>query len=672
MEVRKRMRGVEVHNLGEFEGMSGTEIPIMDLFRTEVSKQCTIISEILLNAQHAELESTALEELLRAAHSLKGAARLVNAMAIVHVAHALEEGLLKLSTEQRPPDLWLQVFLQQLEWIMELSLKNVHTMSEWNRQSASRLQTLQDQLARPEANIPFNARARQIGVGRSVAHYLSITKPLQFKHADNLLGLATEALMTKYKENHVLDTLWEMKAKHQLILSEIEELVSTLKQSPDLLMNAVKIKERVLLLREEFHDGLLELQDLSRQNNRTISDFHQEVLSHQLRPFSDSVRLLPNLIEDLSKQLGKQVELKVIDNGVVLDRELVASIEFMLLHIVQNAIDHGIENEEGRRRSNKANTGTIQITANSFNGDLRIRVSDDGAGIDVQTLCEKAVSSGLLRQDVIDRGDQSLLQNLIFLPGISTSADSSFVSGRGVGLDVVQSTIQSLGGSVSVRSEQGKGTAFEFRIPQGLVRRNITFVRSGFYIYGFPEESVIHQSELSLEQVVNDEDGQKLPLGDQLVPLVDLSLALERKNELGYRNESLRVIFVHYDKKTYALLLDEFLPTESVVVQRIGPDYAAKQYLGSSLLENRNTGLIVNVAAVFQNIALRMKKGEFLGVEVKSPELENSFSALVIDESTISRELQSRIIRSRGGSVQAVSTLEEAKREVAKKEYDFI
>ena len=207
------------------------------------------------------------------------------------------------------------------------------------------------------------------------------------------------------------------------------------------------------------------IEEFARGSEDLSGRLHHEVLASRMRPLADGIRGFPRLVRDVSRQLGKQAKFEVVGETTGVDRDILDGLEAPLNHLIRNALDHGLEMPDERRAAGKSPTGTIRLEARHRAGMLQIVLGDDGRGIDLERLRAKVVEKGLTTGAIADRLSEAELLDFLFLPGFSTKEKVTEISGRGVGLDVVQSMVQAVRGSVRVSSQFGKGTRFILQLP---------------------------------------------------------------------------------------------------------------------------------------------------------------------------------------------------------------
>jgi two-component system, chemotaxis family, sensor kinase CheA len=337
-------------------------------------------------------------------------------------------------------------------------------------------------------------------------------------------------------------------------------------------------------------DGLA----LLARNTRALQE---SVMSLRSMPIGTVLSRFPRLVHDLSRQLGKQVELKLSGQTTEVDKTVLEKLGDPLTHLVRNSLDHGIEKPEVRRARGKPETGTLSIRAFHRGGDIVVELEDDGGGLDLVKILARAKERGLVGQDDVLNDDQ--IRELIFAPGFSTAEVVSDVSGRGVGMDVVRRNIKAIGGQIQMSSVLGQGTRTTLRLPLTLAIIDGQLVGVGSYTYVVPLLSILESVEINRARVSQFEG--KLPLyrlRDDLVPIVSLGGVLGVTNGRISLDSGLLVV-VETDGERLGLLVDELQAQQQVVVKSLETNYEHVEGLaGATILGDGSIALILDVQGI--------------------------------------------------------------------------
>ena len=315
--------------------------------------------------------------------------------------------------------------------------------------------------------------------------------------------------------------------------------------------------------------------------NHVVSELQEGVMKTRMQPIGNAWAKLPRLVRDLSHELGKKIELEMRGADTELDRQVLDLIKDPLTHMVRNSADHGLERTEDRISTGKSETGTIVLEAYHEGGQIIIKISDDGRGINVDRVKEKAITNGLATEAEMEMLSDQQINQFIFKPGFSTAEAVTAVSGRGVGMDVVRTNIEKIGGTIELTSTQGEGSCFTIKIPLTLAIVSALIVACAGERFAIPQLSVVElvrasgASEHSIERI---QDTPVLRLRDRLLPLVHLRDLLHLENdftELSEEQEDVRrddfIVVTQVANYSFGIIVDRVFDTEEIVVKPVAP-----------------------------------------------------------------------------------------------------
>ncbi|MFI1991404.1 chemotaxis protein CheW [Actinoplanes sp. NPDC020271] len=378
---------------------------------------------------------------------------------------------------------------------------------------------------------------------------------------------------------------------------------SAIRVDVDLLDTLMNMVGELVLARNQLVRGVMEIGDsgLVRSAQRLgmiTSELQEGIMKTRMQPIEHIWSKLPRVVRDLSNSLGKQVQLVMEGKETELDRSLLEAVKDPLTHLVRNAVDHGIEDPERRTAAGKGPEGTLTLRAYHEGGHVAVEVADDGAGLNVERIAQKAVENGLLRPEQVPNMDKRDIMAMVFQPGFSTAAKVTNVSGRGVGMDVVKTNIENIGGAVSVDSTPGEGTVWRLTIPLTLAIIQALTVDCGDQRYVVPQVAV-------LELVFVDGKSTKVEyasgapvyrLRGKLLPLVRLDRALGF--EVG-GDQGVYIMVLQADGRRFGLVVDRVLNTEEVVVKALNSRLKdIGMYAGATILGDGKVGLILDVSSL--------------------------------------------------------------------------
>jgi two-component system chemotaxis sensor kinase CheA len=311
-------------------------------------------------------------------------------------------------------------------------------------------------------------------------------------------------------------------------------------------------------------------------------------------PIESVVSRFPRMIRDLNKSLGKKMDLHITGEDTELDRTVIDEIGDPIMHLLRNSADHGIESAAERKRAGKPETGQIHLDAYQQGNNVIISVSDDGAGIDVDKVREKAISRGTITPEQAEAMTNKEIVDLLFLPSFSTAEKVTEISGRGVGLDVVRTKINSLGGTIETKSEKGKGSTFIIRLPLTLAIIQALMVQVEEEKYAIPLGSIQTIENIPVTDIKYVQSKEVINLRGNVIPLIRLRSVLDLPEAVD--NERLMVVIVKKADNLAGLVIDKLLGQLEIVIKSIGKYIdSPKMISGATILGDGEIALILDV-----------------------------------------------------------------------------
>ncbi|GAA8806834.1 chemotaxis histidine kinase/response regulator CheAY2 [Helicobacter pylori] len=412
---------------------------------------------------------------------------------------------------------------------------------------------------------------------------------------------------------------------------------------------------------EERYDGekfLEELNQVVSSISAVTTDLQLAVMKTRMQPVGKVFNKFPRMVRDLSRELGKSIELIIEGEETELDKSIVEEIGDPLIHIIRNSCDHGIEPLEERRRLNKPETGKVQLSAYNEGNHIVIKISDDGKGLDPVMLKEKAIEKGVISErDAEGMSDREAF-NLIFKPGFSTAKVVSNVSGRGVGMDVVKTNIEKLNGIIEIDSEVGVGTTQKLKIPLTLAIIQALLVGVQEEYYAIPLSSVLETVRISQDEIYTVDGKSVLRLRDEVLSLVRLS-DIFKVDAILESNSDVYVVIIGLADQKIGVIVDYLIGQEEVVIKSLG--YYLKNTRGIAGATVRGDGkitLIVDVGAMMDmaksikvNITTLMNESE----NTKSKNSPSDYIVLAIDDSSTDRAIIRKCLKPLGITILEAS-----------------
>lgn len=679
---------------GDLSGFS-----LMELFRSEAESQVAILSEGLVVLEGAAASPETIEPLMRAAHSLKGAARIVGLDAVVRVAHALEDCFVAAQRSQielgsrhfdrllRAVDLLSQISSVADDafpaWISEHGGEIDSAVADLERMLSGQEPTAAVSTApaappaspvaqqpppepAPEAPTPSDIQTPIAAVApagpppqstdapRNVADQGERVVRVTADSLTQLMGLAGESLVEARRLRPFIDSLLALRTSQIELADVVQSLARPGAGSTGRDLETLeRARTTANRCRQLLSDKLEEFEDYARRMEDLSDRLYHEVISSRVRPLADGVRGFPRLVRDVARQLGKKVQLDIKGEKTGVDRDILEKLEAPLNHLIRNALDHGLETPAERAAAGKPAQGKITLDARHRAGRLQITLSDDGRGIDRDALREKIVRRGLVTAGMAQQLTEAELLEFLFLPGFSTKEEVTDLSGRGVGLDVVQSMVQAVGGSVRVSSRLGEGTRFTLQLPITMSVIRALMVRVSGEPYAFPLNRIDSIQLVPRERMQELEGKPYFLLDSQPVGLIAASQVLELP-PTEEAAEELAIVVVSDRAHRFGVVVDRFLGECDLQVRPLDPRLGKVPDISSvSVLDDGWPILIIDVEDMVRSIDNLLS-----GRRVKRLETGTSAAAyrpvkrvLVVDDSITVRELERQLLEGHGYKV---------------------
>ncbi len=672
------------------EDLSG--FSMLELFRLEAEGQTATLSSGVLAIEELERSPATVESMMRAAHSLKGAARIVGLDAAVRVAHALEDVFVAAGKGQfrvRPEH--ADLLLAAIDFLASIAKAEdaLADASPWPDRAAGLVAALDDMLAgrappQPAPTQPpppppvaaTNTASRadtaseripaaaapppEPETGRPVARPIETADRVVRVSADSLtrlVGLAGESLVETRQLRPFVDSLLQLRSAQVDLADAVGGFDEKLKAAevplpPALAALLATIRERADACLTNLTGHVEDFESFARRNEDLSNRLHQEVIVSRMRPLADGIRGFPRLVRDLARTLGKQVRFEVRGEQTGVDRDILDKLEAPLSHLVRNALDHGLETPAERAAAGKPETGEIRLEARHRAGMLHITLTDDGRGIDVERLRARAITRGLVAKAVADQLSELELLEFLFLPGFSTKDQVTEISGRGVGLDVVQSMVKAVGGSVRVATQPGRQTVFTLQLPITMSVIRALLVDVGGEPYAFPLTRIDRILFCPHADIRTVEGRQYFDRDGVSIGLVLASQILETAGAAPA--DPMPVVVISDRGQQFGMIVDAFLGERDLEVRPLDPRLGKVQDVNSaSLLENGDPVLIVDVEDLVRSIdnvlmGRRLSRVEF---ERLAEQARHRKRILVVDDSITVRELERQLLQARGFAV---------------------
>ncbi len=652
---------------------------MLDLFCAEVEAQTNALGESLLVLERDPQDTTALERLMRAAHSVKGAARMIGVAPAAQLAHAMEDCFVAAQNnalQLQPADIDLLLAgTDALRGLGAQLLQNPEAQVAPELAASVAALCASGRTPPAPVNEPACAPKRESESATPTAP--SRVVRISTDRVNRLVGLTGELTVTSRWVRVYADSLMGLKKRQNDLIAVIDRLRSVVEPSTlsDLANNLLNDAQKLAYdCRYNMAQRLTELEEFDRRASNVSNRLNHEVIASRMRPFSDGVQGFPRLVRDVARSLDKQVELVIRGRDIQVDRDVLEKIEAPLNHILRNAIDHGIEPPAERTAAGKPAYGSILLEAYHSAGMLTVVVSDDGRGVDMDALRSKIVRNNMVNERMAAELSETELLDFLFLPAFSTRESISEISGRGVGLDVVHNVVQEMRGHIRASSAAGQGMRIQLQLPLTLsVLRTLT-VEVGGELYAFPLARIENILRVSRDAVQTLEDRQFVTTSDgRHIGLVYGGQVFDQAGS-GGPEAVLSLVVIGGRSRSFGVVVDRFLGERDLAVHAIDPRLGKIQDIAAAAISDDGTPLlIVDVDDMLQSIEnlVSGRRLHKLGGAGQAENQERS-RVLVVDDSLTVREVERKLLESHGYSVDVAVDGMDGWNTVRVNEYDLV
>ncbi len=627
---------------------------MLDLFRMEADGQTRTLTDGLLAMERGAGDAATIDSLMRAAHSIKGAAAIVGLDVVVQLAHGMEDAFVAAQQGQlRLTPARIDVLLAGVDLILRCSTLAESEVAGWLAQNAAQIGAAMQSIA-TVTQLPEPAPAPAAPQAEPEQPAPQPAPRAAAQNYDQLLALASESRINAHQLAPMAASLHRFKRNQASLFQAIEQLHEALVRSadPGLIEKSALALQKTHPLKQQLHDHMADLDSYERRLLSLSNNLVDEVLALRMRPFRDGVHAFGRMVRDLARSLGKDATLTISGEDTLVDREILAQIEGPLNHMLRNALDHGMETPDQRRAAGKPATGDIRLEAHHRNGMLSIVISDDGRGVDLERIRQAVVKRKLASAPMAAAMSKAELLEFLFLPAFSLKETASAISGRGVGLDIVQQTIRAQNGSVRIDSVPGQGfrTSITLPLTQSIVRALVVDVQGEAYAVPIVKvERVLRLPQAALHTLENK---QFFDFGGEHLGLVSAAQVLEL-GQMAPPAGELAVVVIGSGQRRYALVVDQIHGEQSLAVQPIDAVFGKMRDIASAgLLDDGAPVLILDVADLLLSIDKLLSEGA-LHQLARPGQLEQRKAkrVLVVDDSLTVREMERKLLLGRGYQV---------------------
>jgi two-component system sensor histidine kinase and response regulator WspE len=692
---------------------------MLELFRVEAETQTAALTTGLLELESKGFAKTSFEALMRAAHSLKGAARIVNVPAAARVAHALEDCFVAARRNQlRLDQAEIDLLLRGVDLLAQLAHSSEPGLTAWEVDHGPAIESFLSSLgqlmgratpgdraigpldatdsatgsanqlsAHPELEsmplLPEGPGEQQLaisndGLGFRRAESAERVLRLTAENLNRLLGLAGESLVESRWLRPFGESFQRLKRRQMDLRQQLEQLQQhwSGEQLPDRARSCFNELFRQLGEAQQFlSERMQELDAFDRRTSHLAQRLYLEVLRTRMRPFSDGVRRFPRMVRDLARSLGKHVKLEILGEATQVDRDILELLETPLAHLLRNGVDHGCEPPEVRVRLGKPAECSLRLEARHSAGVLLVSVTDDGPGVDLGQLRHGIVRKGLLSASAADKLSEPELLQFLFLPGFTLRDEVTEISGRGFGLDIVQNMIKNVRGAIRVQNQLGRGLRVQLQLPLTLSVIRALLVEVAGEPYAIPLNQITRTLKLPRASIETLEGKYHFRLGAEQIGLRTAHEVLACA-EPASLEEDLSIVVLSERNTRYGLLVDGFLGERELVVQpldaRLGE---VKNISAAASMEDGAPVLIMDVETLvrsIQQLIVGNTRSKITNATPGGNLAKRTKRVLAVDDSLTVRELECKLLLRRGFLADLAIDGLEAWEAVQARDYDLV
>ncbi|MBF0216556.1 MAG: hybrid sensor histidine kinase/response regulator [Candidatus Omnitrophica bacterium] len=638
----------------------------VERFKSETKERVEKLNLALIDIEKDPGNRDILNMAMREAHTIKGSAAMMGYNRISDLAHRLEtamQGALQGKMEFTPEK--LDVMFECLDAILPLLEDKV----TWEDKGVANpfVETLLNKMdgvfsenspAQDKSERPLNPGIPPLRTEEKKAKEAPAPEPGPLEQPS--------------RDDHLPETMIKVDT------ARLNKIVNT---SGELVTSRIRLAEIVKLVSEkvyESQDTGIYLKGLIDELNSVTCDIvtltagmQEEVIRVRTVPVGDLFRTFPRTMRDLAREKGKEIEFVIEGGETQLDKVIIDEMRAPLMHLLRNAIDHGIEAPGDRRRVGKSAPGKVRLKAYQEGSQVVIEVSDDGRGIKVAEIKEKAVKKGIVSASRINDMIKEQVYQILFTPGFSTKEDVTDISGRGVGLDVVRETLSSMKGVVEISSEEGKGTSFKMKLPLTLAITECLILGAGPDVFAVPIDAVVETVRISEKEIKKIEGKEALTIRGYILPLVKLKDVFGLPQKGIFEKQYFPVIIVQSIEKRIGIMADKLFGRQEIISKSIGDPLGNVKYVsGATILGNGRVILILDIPAMIESAE---------GVVVRRPLKKEAPAArkrkkhiLLAEDSMTTAMLEKNILESVGYSVVTAKDGQEAAERAMQEKFDLV
>ena len=642
---------------------------ILETFKEELNEQLQVITDGLLKLEKGSLSvqdnESIITTIFRSAHNIKGAARGVGVKEVGDIAHHIESlfsAIQKKSLAISP--IMINLCLEAVDGMrLAMDAFTQHKTLPFD------IQAFLARLATGEINNNVSVKSiDKHNTSDGPQSKINISKDYEtirvsIDSLDRVTALMEEIQVCKISIEDQYNDLLKLNSK-------TKQIAQVWKQAGYIINNNEIVKDLQKLYLTN-NDNLLEMTTTTHQLEKNMhkcinelaifsNSLQEELRMLRLIPASTLLSTLPRVVRDISQELKKKVELTITGDTVKMDKLILEGLQNPLIHLLRNAIDHGIEEANIRLGLGKPETGQIKLHIQDEGNNILISVSDDGAGMDVSKIAQLAKEKNIINQSALDSMNQADILELIFYPGFSTKEIITDVSGRGIGLDVVRTNIADLKGHVSLTTKVSKGTVFYLKLPLTLASERGLLIKCAGELFVLPTTVVERVLLINARDIIDLEGRQAIVLEGHPVPLVSLAAILAFEYQPPNNLDQIHIVVLKQERNTVALLVDQIIGEREIVIKSLSEPLAhISSVMGGTLAGNGQAIIVLNTNNIIQT-ALNLKSSSRILAQESTEKITERTHILVVDDSITTRTLEKNILESKNYQVTVAVNGKEA------------
>lgn len=582
---------------------------IVEEFLVESEELISNLDSDLVTLEKEPENLDLLNQIFRSAHTIKGTSGFLGFNDLMSLTHGMEDVLNRLRKEElKVNPAIMDVLLDSVD-VLKSMLEDIKE----NRETSADFKPLVEKLKAAD-------RGELSAEGETVPQSVQEQKPAEDAdkaeaktetteapaESDNAPAEKSEPKEAVAKQPPKKKDLFDKKKFEQTIRVDVSRLDNLMDMVGELVLgrNSLMQLSTRMNLHYEGDELTTTLNQTATQVSFITTEVQMAVMKMRMLPIGNVFNKFPRLVRDLARETNKKIDLQISGEDTELDKTVIEEIGDPLVHLIRNSCDHGVETPEERVKNGKDEKGTVWLKASQEGSNIIIEVADDGRGIDPEKIAQKAIERGLTSEDDVNQMSSREIMQFIFSPGFSTAQKITDISGRGVGMDVVRTNIEKLGGIIEIDSAPNRGTSIEVKLPLTLAIIQGLMVRSGDDILIIPLASVLETVKTEQSEVYYVNKQEVIKLRDTVLPIVDLNDVLGLPNPPG-KDRKPYVVVIGLAERRLGLIVDDLLGQEEVVIKTLG-NYLGNTpgISGGTILGDGRIRLIVDILGLF-NLAKR-------------------------------------------------------------------